>query len=142
MIVGFRPAAMAPGSQLTLTRLTLCSDQMILTASAARRRGIVTEIVLRMAASMGYPCSPPPLPVGMYRSPFPTLFNPEGATEAGVFRSTDLVPDLKRSAEAAGAKVVDASTSAAAIRTLKDLILIPVTPEFSIAGATRIEGKY
>jgi hypothetical protein len=78
---GFRPApAVAEGSS---TRATLCGDQQILSLSSARRRGIVTDVTLRVSAAGQYSaCKPPQMPLGMPRSPYPTLYNPAGAAEA------------------------------------------------------------
>ena len=65
------------------TRITLCSDQQILTAAATRRRGIATDIVLRMSVGgTSSACHPMQMSMPMIvRSPFPTLFNPQGATD-------------------------------------------------------------
>jgi hypothetical protein len=80
---GFRqaPAGMMPDGPLT--RVTLCSDQQVLTASAARQRGTVTNITYRVSTTGGYSvCRPPQLSVGATRSPFPTLYNPPTSVDA------------------------------------------------------------
>lgn len=79
---GFRPSVMQPNSPESTTRLTLCGDQQILSASATRRRGVTTDIVMRVSTASNYSsCNPPPMPAGMPRSPYPTLFNPPNANE-------------------------------------------------------------
>jgi hypothetical protein len=79
---GFRPAVARPRPDPI--RLTLCQGQQVLFASASRRRGVATDVVVRMtrfAPNQGGPCNPPALPAG-YRSPWPLLFNPEDAVDA------------------------------------------------------------
>jgi len=79
---GFMPARPAP-SIAPPTRLTLCGDQQLLTVSSARRGGVVTNVTLRVVGSTGPgPCHLPQMPVSMMRSPFPTLYAPEGALDA------------------------------------------------------------
>ena len=79
---GFRPAVSAT-VDASLTRLTLCNDQQMLTASAARRRGTTTDVTFRVLGTGTYsPCHPPQMPTGMARSPLPTLFNPPNAADA------------------------------------------------------------
>jgi hypothetical protein len=81
---GFRPAASAPSSG-PQTRATLCSEQQVLYASAARRRGMYTEVILRLATPAGgYSVCNPPQGSQMSqggRLPLPTLFNPPDASE-------------------------------------------------------------
>lgn len=76
---GFRSATI-PGATLA-SRLTLCSDQQILTASAVRHRGTVTNVTLRVTTSPNYSVCRPPDPPSMSRSAMPTLINPEGADD-------------------------------------------------------------
>jgi hypothetical protein len=79
---GFRPTS-STGVDASLTRLTLCSDQQTLTASAARRRGTVTNVTFRVIGNAAYGvCHPPQMQTSMMRSPFPTLFNPPNAADA------------------------------------------------------------
>jgi hypothetical protein len=79
---GFRPATLS-AADASLTRLTLCNDQQTLTASAARRRGTTTDVTFRVIGNGTYSlCRPPQIPMGMARSPFPTLFNPPNAADA------------------------------------------------------------
>jgi len=78
---GFRSAPTTQDGPLT--RLTLCHDQQTLTATAARRRGTVTDVTFRIIASSTYSvCHPPQIQTGMGRSPFPTLINPPSSTDA------------------------------------------------------------
>jgi hypothetical protein len=80
---GFRPAPAGMVPDGPLTRVTLCSDQQVLAASAARQRGTVTNITYRISTTGGYSvCRPPKLPVGPTRSAFPTLYNPPAALDA------------------------------------------------------------
>jgi hypothetical protein len=80
---GFRPATMYNMVDGTPTRITLCGDQQLLTASATRRRGTTTEITLRLTPAATYStCNPQPLPPGYVRSSLPTLYNPSAATDA------------------------------------------------------------
>jgi hypothetical protein len=79
---GFRPAPVAAVSNGPATRLTLCGDQQLLGVSAVRRRGVNTDVTLRLTAVGNYsPCNPQPLPSGYTRPLFPTLFNPANAGE-------------------------------------------------------------
>jgi hypothetical protein len=79
---GFRPAA-ASTVDGPLARLTLCSEQQTLTASAARRRGTVTNVTFRVTGNGTYSvCHPPQFQPVMARSPYPTLFNPPNAADA------------------------------------------------------------
>jgi hypothetical protein len=79
---GFRPAPVAPPSGPT-THMTLCGDQQVLTASAARRRGEATDVTLRVISTTTFSaCRFPEIPTSMIRSPFPTLINPPGAPDA------------------------------------------------------------
>jgi hypothetical protein len=76
---GFRSATTPVG--LPYGRDVLCSDQQMLTASATRRRGVATDVTLRVnSATLGYnschPMQPNQPPV---RSNMPTLYNPIGA---------------------------------------------------------------
>jgi hypothetical protein len=55
----------------------------MLTASAARRRGTVTNVTFRVIGNATYSvCHPPQIQTGMTRSPLPTVFNPPTATDA------------------------------------------------------------
>ncbi|MGH9887628.1 MAG: hypothetical protein ACREBE_19010, partial [bacterium] len=63
--------------------ITLCGDQQMLTASSVRRRGVNTDVTIRLSAATNYSaCMPPQMPVGMGRPMYPTLFNPANATES------------------------------------------------------------
>jgi hypothetical protein len=54
-----------------------------LDVSAARRRGVSTDVTLRISAEPTYGlCHPQQLPAGFVRPPYPTLYNPVGATES------------------------------------------------------------
>lgn len=78
---GFRSAPV-PVNQGPTTRLTLCSDQEMLTATSARHRGATTSITYRLTSVTGYsPCRLPQLPASVGRSPFPTLYNPASASD-------------------------------------------------------------
>lgn len=80
---GFRPASMMSGNA-DPARLLLCGgDQQMLTGSATRKRGVTTDIVLRLStAPTGYgSCNPPRVPEGMMRSPYPTLYDPPNVSE-------------------------------------------------------------
>jgi hypothetical protein len=78
---GFRPApAEVDGIP---TRTTLCSGEQVITVTAARRRGVATDVTIRVLAVPRFgPCHPQEMPAGMTRSPYPTLFNPSNATDA------------------------------------------------------------
>ncbi|HEY2163316.1 MAG TPA: hypothetical protein VGH04_04965 [Gemmatimonadaceae bacterium] len=78
---GFRPASMSVPSS-PFARDVLCSDQQVMTATATRRRGVATDITLRITTSPGYsPCHPVQPYQPAVRSTMPTLFNPVGVTE-------------------------------------------------------------
>lgn len=79
---GFRPATMMPG--MDATRISVCGGDQMLNASATRRRGVATDIVIRIVASPpGYGvCTPRELPAGYRPPPWPTLFNPAGVVDA------------------------------------------------------------
>jgi hypothetical protein len=80
---GFRPAVVIP-NEATSMRATLCADQQMLVVSAARRRGTVTDVTFRaLAAGINGACHPQQLPASMvgYRSPYPTLYNPQDASD-------------------------------------------------------------
>jgi hypothetical protein len=63
----------------------LCGDEQIITASAARRRGTATDIIVRVSTTPGVGvCRPRPMPLGFSRPPYPTLFHPPGTVEAGM----------------------------------------------------------
>jgi hypothetical protein len=87
---GFRPATMnlAAGDP---TRVTLCgADQQVLTASAARRRGVSTDIVMRIATYSNFStCNPPQMPTGYRPPPWPTLYHPQGISEASTACNAD-----------------------------------------------------
>jgi hypothetical protein len=79
---GFRPAAMAPTSPDAATRVTFCGDQQVLTVSAARHQGVNTDVTMRLTPAANYSvCTPQPMPAGMIRPLYPTLFNPANAGE-------------------------------------------------------------
>jgi hypothetical protein len=79
---GFRPATMAVPSS-PFARDVLCSDQQMLTASATRRRGVATDITLRVTSTTGFSlCHPSQPNMPQVRSPMPTLYNPVGANDA------------------------------------------------------------
>jgi len=80
---GFRASTpFSPGGSPTY--FLLCGDQQTLSTSASRHRGTNTLVVVRVSTQVGQygVCAPPPVPIGMMRSPFPTLFNPAGAVDA------------------------------------------------------------
>jgi hypothetical protein len=77
---GFRPAPVV--AERTPTRVTLCGDQQLLTVSAARRRGVATDVTMRVSTPTNYsPCRPPQAPMMVMSSPYPTLYNPANATD-------------------------------------------------------------
>jgi hypothetical protein len=79
---GFRPATTSLPSS-PFARDILCSDQQMLTASATRRRGVATDVTLRVTSNPSFSlCHPPQPSPSQYRSPFPTLYNPLGANDA------------------------------------------------------------
>ena len=81
---GFRPATMSVPSS-PYARDVLCSDQQVITATATRRRGVATDITLRIITSPGYSLCHPVQPYQQsVRSPMPTLFNPVGVSEMGM----------------------------------------------------------
>jgi hypothetical protein len=81
---GFRPATMSVPSS-PFARDVLCNDQQVITATATRRRGVATDITLRITTSPGYsPCHPVQPYQSAVRSPMPTLFNPVGVSEMGM----------------------------------------------------------
>jgi hypothetical protein len=66
------------------TRAMLCgADQQMLTATATRRRGVSTDIVMRIATYSGNysTCNPPQMPPGFRPQPWPTLYHPTGVAE-------------------------------------------------------------
>jgi len=75
---GFRSAP-APVVDGPFARLILCGDEQTLTASAARRAGIVTDITFRVTAGGTYVCHPSQGQATASRSSLPTLFNPVAA---------------------------------------------------------------
>jgi hypothetical protein len=79
---GFRPATMSVAAT-PFARDVLCSDQQMLTTSATRRRGIATDVTLRITTAPGYsPCHPVQPYQPVTRSPLPTVYNPVGANDA------------------------------------------------------------
>jgi hypothetical protein len=79
---GFRSATMnMTGGDLT--RAILCgADNQLLTATASRRRGVSTDIVMRIATYTGNgTCTPREVPPEFRRSPWPTLYHPAGVSE-------------------------------------------------------------
>jgi hypothetical protein len=88
---GFRsaPASTAGGAT---GRLLLCNDQQMLIASAARRRGLATDLIVRLSPEGTGPCYPRPemqrmaSSGGLERVVLPTLFNPVGAVDTGFGR--------------------------------------------------------
>ena len=81
---GFRSATMNMMAGGDPTRATLCgADQQMLTASAARRRGVSTDIVMRLSTVTNYgTCNPPQLPPGYRPPPWPTIYQPTGVADA------------------------------------------------------------
>jgi hypothetical protein len=88
---GFRPASMG-NTNTDARRMTLCDDQHMLTASSARRRGMVTEVTVRISTvtPTGYSTCRPFIPSAMVmaqqgtnRAAMPVLYNPSGASETG-----------------------------------------------------------
>lgn len=79
---GFRPATTAINGN-PYARDILCSDQQMLTATATRRRGVATDITLRIISTPGFSLCRPSQPyVPAVRSPMPTLYNPAGVNDA------------------------------------------------------------
>ena len=78
---GFRPA---PSQNMETTRVSFCGDQQMLNASATRRRGVSTDIIVRItpAPPRFSTCTPPELPPGYRPPPWPTLFHPAGVPDA------------------------------------------------------------
>jgi hypothetical protein len=105
---GFRPAGFSLAVNGTPTRVTLCGDQQLLTVTATRRRGVATDVTLRLSPSLtgSSICSPAPLPLGYARSPLPTLYNPStssmtsscGTQYGGPGTNTSLVTALSAGA--------------------------------------------
>lgn len=84
---GFRPA-LQPTSDIVPTRVTVCDVPEALTASVARRDAKSADIAYRITTlPSGYSVCNLPQPTGMpaYRSPFPTLYNPQASADARVF---------------------------------------------------------
>jgi hypothetical protein len=79
---GFMPATPA-ATDATPTRLTVCGDGQILTATLARHDGKSADVAYRLAAqaAMG-PCNPPQMPTLPMRLPWPALTNPAGTADA------------------------------------------------------------
>ena len=78
---GFRPAPVS--AERNPTRAMLCGEDQLLSVSAARRRGVATDITVRVSASPNYgPCRPQQMPFMVVRSPYPTLYNPAGTSDA------------------------------------------------------------
>jgi len=74
---GFRPAPISAVPSGPPTRLLFCGDQQLLNVSAVRRRGVSTDVTIRLTPVANYsPCKPPEVPASMRQSTFPTLFNP------------------------------------------------------------------
>ena len=79
---GFRPATTAINGN-PYARDILCSDQQMLTATATRRRGVATDITMRIISTPGFSLCRPSQPyVPAVRSPMPTLYNPAGVNDA------------------------------------------------------------
>lgn len=75
---GFRPAP-TPQFASPVTRLTLCGDQQILTASSGRQLGEATNIIVRVGSSAGNnACHPVVFQAQTNRPALPTLYNPPG----------------------------------------------------------------
>jgi hypothetical protein len=80
---GFRSAGAAAQVATSSTRLTVCGDPQILSASAMTERGAATTITYRMTTTTGYsPCRLPERDPQIIRVSMPTLINPPGATDA------------------------------------------------------------
>jgi len=87
---GFRSVAMnLTGSDPT--RAVLCgADNQLLTVAVSRRRGVSTDIVMRIATFSGNgTCSPRELPPEYRRSPLPTVYHPSGVSESPQSCNTD-----------------------------------------------------
>lgn len=83
---GFRPAP-TPSAARVARRFTLCGDGQTITAWISRQQAMSTTVVMRLSASGNAGvCNPPQYPRDMQRSPIPTLFDPEGATDARMAR--------------------------------------------------------
>src|SRR5262245_56570134 len=82
---GFRAASMRAVPDGPSTYLTLCGDRQLLNLSAMRRRGVNTDVTIRLTSVANYsPCTPQQLPAGYSRPLYPTLFNPANAIDARV----------------------------------------------------------
>lgn len=107
---GFRPATTAINGN-PYARDILCDDQQMLTATATRRRGIATDITLRIISTAGFSVCRPSQPyVPAVRSPMPTLYNPAG------------VNDARMNNECASANSVSTTGTSTLLRT-------PMTPD-------------
>ncbi|MGH7654053.1 MAG: hypothetical protein ACREN6_05255 [Gemmatimonadaceae bacterium] len=81
-IGGFLPApALAPeGPPL---RVTLCEGPNMMSVFLARRDSHSADVVYRLSTPSGISvCNAPQMPTGMYRSPFPPLYNPTRSADA------------------------------------------------------------
>jgi hypothetical protein len=79
---GFRPAPVNAVPNGPATRLMLCGDQQLLNVSAVRRRGVSTDVTIRLTPLANYsPCKPQEVPPSMRQSMFPTLFNPANTAD-------------------------------------------------------------
>jgi hypothetical protein len=78
---GFRPApASAEGAP---SRVVLCDDRQTVYMTSATRSGIATDVTYRIVTGgAGGVCNPPQLGMSFPRSPYPTLFNPAGTSDA------------------------------------------------------------
>ncbi|HEU4995478.1 MAG TPA: hypothetical protein VFT29_11700 [Gemmatimonadaceae bacterium] len=85
---GFRPALASSNASGSRRAASLCRDSQYLVAWISRRQATSSTVVFRLMATLASsPCSPPARPREMPRSPYPTLFNPEGAEAYGQNRS-------------------------------------------------------
>ena len=79
---GFRPAVTAINGN-PYARDVLCNNDQMLTVTATRRRGVATDITMRVITTTGFSvCRPSPPYPSAARSPMPTLYNPAGANDA------------------------------------------------------------
>lgn len=81
---GFRPAP-TPASDAPITRVTLCDGAQTLSASLLHRDAKSADVAYRISTATGMSaCNPPQMAAAlqMIRSPWPTLYNPAGSSDA------------------------------------------------------------
>lgn len=77
---GFRPARSAVNVRgMVSERPTLCRDEHVLSMWLSRQQAMASTIIMRLGNAGSGICNPPRFVAQGRPSPFPTLFNPEGA---------------------------------------------------------------